>query len=290
MSELEENAPLVTVLIPSYNHENYVADSVRSILSQTWKNVELIVIDDGSTDGSVELLSKLSRDYGFSFVAQKNKGLTATLNDALAKAEGKYFCMLSSDDIVFPDKLERQVSFMEGRPDVGLCGGSAIDIDMNGMPLPNQKKLVYAELSFDDVFMERKKGPTAPSMMARTESLRDVGGYDPEIRLEDMDMWLKLTNGGWKLVCMEGDFCYYRVHETNTYKNLEFMLDSLLRSWGKYSDHPGWPEMRIRFIISTFLKATDRDKKLAMKLISKIPIKEYNAKVIRGVFRLGSRW
>jgi len=290
MTVFEAEVPMVTVLIPSYNHETYIVDSVNSVLNQTWKNVQLIVVDDGSTDGSADILSKLSEEHGFSFRTQQNKGLTATLNDALDQAEGKYFCMLSSDDIIFPDKLERQVAFMEGREDVGLCGGSAIEIDMDSVRLTDQKKLAYAELDFDDVFMDRKKGPTAPSMMARTDALREVGGYDPDIRLEDMDMWLKLTHAGWKLVCLEGEFCYYRVHDTNTYKNLEFMLDSLLKSWGKYSEHPGWPEMRNRFLISTFLKAATRNKKLAVKLIPRIPIAAYNSKVIRGFLRLGSRW
>lgn len=289
MSE-EQNGPLVTVFIPSYNHETYVKQSILSVVEQTWKNVELIVVDDGSPDGSVKLLSALSKEYGFSFTAQKNKGLTATLNDALANAKGKYFCMLSSDDIIFPDKLEMQVAFMEGRPDVGLCGGGAIHIDKEGATLSTGKKLGYAELDFDDVYMDKKKGPTAPSMMARTEALRNVGGYDPEIRLEDMDMWLKLSYAGWKIVCLEREFCYYRVHEANTYRNLEFMLDSLLASWSKYSDHPAWPEMRNRFIISTFLKATERNKTLAIKLVPRIPVKAYNMKVIRGMLRLASRW
>ena len=291
MSEKElSEGPLVTVLIPSYNHKQYVADSVNSVLKQTWKQVELIVIDDGSTDGSMELLSVLSSQYGFKYIAQKNKGLTATLNSVLDSANGKYFCMLSSDDMAMPDKLEKQVAFMEGRPDVGLCGGSAINIGADGEPLLKQKVLPYGELDFDDVYMGQKKGPTAPSMMARTEALKSVGGYDPDIRLEDMDMWLKLTDGGWKIICLEDVFAYYRVHDTNTYKNLEFMLDAQLRSWGKYSDHSGWTEMRNRLLISTFLKAAKRDKMLAIKLISKIQLRAYNAKVFRGLIRLGLSW
>lgn len=282
--------PLVTVLIPSYNHAEYVYESVRSVLDQTWDNIQLIVVDDGSTDDSVAILTDLSSTYGFEFLSQKNKGLTATLNDALERADGKYFCMLSSDDIALPGKLEKQVAFMEGRPDVGLCGGSAIDIDNKNKPLKKQKKLEYAELDFDDVFMARKRGPTAPSMMARTSALHDVGGYDPEIRLEDMDMWLKLTYKGWKIVCLEEIFAYYRVHESNTYKNLEFMLDSQLQSWGKYNEHPGWPEIRDRFLISTFLKASKSNKKLAIKIIPQIHFSSYNLKVLRGLVRLGVVW
>ncbi len=286
----EKVKPLVTVLIPSYNHERYVRESVLSIVEQSWENVELIVVDDGSSDGSVEILESLSKEYGFEFIAQKNKGLTATLNDVLARSRGIYFCMLSSDDIAFPDKLGKQVAFMESRPDVGLCGGSAISIDENGVRCKKQKKLKYAELDFDDVFTLRMDGPSAPTMMARTEALRDVGGYDPNIRLEDMDMWLKLTYGGWRLICLEEDFAYYRVHESNTYKNLEFMLSCLLESWGKYSDHPAWGEVRNKFIISTFLKASKNNKKLAMKLIPKISITAYDMKVLRGLVRLGFSW
>ncbi len=286
----EKTKPLVTVLIPSYNHERYVRESVLSIIEQTWESVQLIVVDDGSSDNSVKLLESLSEEYGFEFIAQENKGLTATLNDALAKSQGTYFCMLSSDDIAFPDKLEKQIAFMERRPDVGLCGGSAISIDENGVRCKKQEKLVYAELNFDDVFTLRKDGPSAPTMMARTEALRDVGGYDPEIRLEDMDMWLKLTHGEWKLACLDDVFSYYRVHENNTYKNLEFMLACLLESWGKYSDQPAWDEVRNKFIISTFLKAAKNNKKLAIKLIPKISVTAYDMKVLRGLMRLGFSW
>ena len=290
MTKEISDGPLVTVIIPSYNHAKYVAESVQSIISQTWGFVQLIVVDDGSVDDSVKILSKMSEEYGFEFVVQENRGLTVTLNEVLKRAKGKYFCMLSSDDVALPDKLERQVAFMERRLDVGLCGGSAIEVDGAGRALLKQRNLDYAELSFNDVFMQRLKGPTAPSMMARTEALRSVGGYDPNIRLEDMDMWLKLTEADWKIVCLEGVFAHYRVHDTNTYKNLEFMLDALLNTWKKYENHPGWPEMRNRFLISTFLKASTKDKLFAIKLLPEIPLAAYNSKVLRGLIRLGAVW
>jgi len=89
---------------------------------------------------------------------------------------------------------------------------------------------------------------------------------------------------------LDGVFAYYRIHETNTYKNLEFMLNSLLKSWGKYSEHPRWLDMHDRLLISTFLKAAERDKALALKLIPKIRLRSYNSKVLRGLIRMGFVW
>ena len=135
--------------------------------------------------------------------------------DALKKSRGKYFCMLSSDDILFPDKTEKLVNFMERNPEVGLCGGSVILIDEEGHCDSKQRLLPDALLDFDDVFEMKKSTPHSVTMLTRKSALDDIGGYDPKIRLEDVDMWLKISYAGYKIACINDVFAYYRENETS---------------------------------------------------------------------------
>jgi len=283
---MADNPVTVTVVIPCYNHAAYVEKAVHSVLNQTYPHVELLTYDDGSSDGSADIIQRLADEHGFFFQRQENQGLTRTLNNALSKASGKYFSMLSSDDYIMADKLERLVAFMEQRPDVGLCGGGHIVIDNDGVCDLKQRLRPHAELDFDDVFTMQKHCPTAVSMMARLEALQKVEGYDEAIRLEDVDMWLKITHAGYKIANLQDVFGYYRKHETNTYKQIDFMLQSLLASYSKYSDHPEYATMVQRIKISALLKAAKRNKPLAKKILQELPLSAYNMRVIRAWGRL----
>lgn len=104
--------PLVSVIIASYNHEKYIEASIASVAAQTYRNVELLVVDDGSSDGSVELLRGLQAKYGFDLRVQQNQGLSRTLNEAIARARGNLIVPFGSDDIMLPQRLEKQVAHM----------------------------------------------------------------------------------------------------------------------------------------------------------------------------------
>ena len=111
------NNTLVTVLIPSYNHQKYIKDAILSVINQTYKNIELIVIDDGSSDDSPQIIRSLGKKYNFKYIIRENRGICATLNEALNMAKGVYFCGLGSDDMFFPEKIEKQVNFMLNNPE-----------------------------------------------------------------------------------------------------------------------------------------------------------------------------
>ena len=110
----QSNQPLVSVVIPCYNHESFVQDSIQSVIDQTYQNIELIIIDDGSKDGSVEKIKEMipacqERFIRFEFRHRPNKGLSATLNEALEWCEGEFFSPLASDDRYFRNKVLSQV-------------------------------------------------------------------------------------------------------------------------------------------------------------------------------------
>lgn len=108
-SELGADQPLVTVIIPSYNHERYISQSIESVVSQSYKNIEIIVIDDGSKDQSVTLINGLADKYGFVVIARENRGVAKTLNEGIGLARGKYMSFLASDDYYFPRRIENAI-------------------------------------------------------------------------------------------------------------------------------------------------------------------------------------
>ena len=114
---------LISVLMPVYNCSKYIYNSTISILNQTFSDFELIIIDDCSTDNTVDILKKFNDERIVLIVKQKNTGITNSLNYALDIAKSKYIARMDGDDISNIDRLEKQYEFMEGHPDVVMCGG-----------------------------------------------------------------------------------------------------------------------------------------------------------------------
>lgn len=283
--------PLVSVIISSYNHGPYVEESILSVLGQTYPNVELLVVDDGSTDDSVERIDRLQAQHGFDFRVQKNIGLTRTLNETIARARGQLIAPFGSDDIMLPERLALQVAYMADKPEVGICAGNIELMHADGTPYPASKQrldIPFRRLDFDDMFLERKPYPPAPTLLFRREALEAVGGFDPAIRLEDLYIELKITHAGYFIDALGATLARYRKHDTNTYKNQAFMISSILRIYEAYADHPRYDEVRNRFLNSMFLKASNRDRRLALGLLRQIPPRAWNSKTARGLLRFVS--
>lgn len=278
--------PLVSVVISCYNHEKYIKASILSILNQTYKNIELIVYDDGSTDDSPKILEKLAKEHNFFFKRHDNIGYTATLNKALKKCNGKYITILGSDDISFIDKIEKQIIFLEKRNDIAVCGGNILSIDGNGQIKAKQRLKPYREVDFRTIFANPKLIPAAPTAMIRADVITEVGGYDPEIVLEDLYMWLKITNRGYKIAVLNDVLVYYREHETNTHKNYRHMVEHIEKTYSEYKDNKQYPYTINKFYLRMFLKVAKKDKKYAFEIMKKINPRFYNLKFLRALFHL----
>lgn len=280
------NSPLVSVIISCYNHASFIEASIASVLAQTYANVELLVIDDGSKDDSVERIVRLRALHGFDFIAQANKGLSPTLNEAIARARGELIVPFGSDDIMLPSRLGRQVEHLRDKPEVGICAGNIREIDAAGRVVADAKPLPARRLDFDDVFQHRLPGAPAPTLMFRREALEAVGGFDTDIRLEDLLIQLKITRAGYVIDVLSDVLALYRVHPTNTYKNYPFMIDNVLRSYARFSDHPAYERVCRNFRNSMFLKAARGQKALAWQLLRQMPLRSWDRKTLRGLMRL----
>lgn len=221
----EENQPLVSVVIPCYNHENFVQDCIQSVIDQTYQNIELIVIDDGSKDSSVmkiqEMVAKCkTRFTRFEFRNRQNKGLSPTLNEALEWCEGEYYSAIASDDMMLPEKIIIQINYMiKNKKCNALFGGYKL-IDNFNFVISDQKKenKIY---SFNEIFLHQHDLP-APTQLIRMDSLKSIGGYNAEVIIEDWYMWLKLSKIG-EIHYISEYLSLYRYHLDNLSRKVEIM-------------------------------------------------------------------
>ncbi|MBD9577435.1 glycosyltransferase [Pseudomonas sp. PDM23] len=280
------NEPLVSVIIASYNHGPYIEASIASVLAQTYPHIELLVVDDGSSDDSVQRVRRLQALHGFDFQVQANQGLSRTLNAAIARARGGLIAPFGSDDVMLPGRIAAQVAYLADKPDVGICACGIQEIDAQGANRGQAQCHGNRRLDFEDVFLDRKKGAPAPTLLFRREALERVGGFDPAIRLEDLLIELRITRAGYFIDVLDEVLALYRVHGDNTYLNYRFMTQNILQTYAQFADHPAYETVRLRFLRSMALKCARRDKALARELLAKLPLQAWNSKAIRALLRL----
>lgn len=235
----QKNKPLVSIVIPCYNHEKYVQDTIRSVIDQSYDNIELIIIDDGSKDSSVEKIQQMlyecqNRFTRFEFRSRANKGLSATLNEAIEWSKGKYFSAIASDDLMLKDKTSTQVRVLEKNNEVVALFGSVNYINENNV-VQQINTLEEKEYPFDKIILNECHF-YAPTQMLKMEILRKVGGYNEEIRVEDWYMWLKMAENG-KVLCIPDKLAIYRIHSANTTRNSKFIFEENLKTLNYYKNH-----------------------------------------------------
>jgi glycosyltransferase involved in cell wall biosynthesis len=185
--------PTVSVVLPLFNCVSYVGEAIESILAQTFADFELIVIDDGSTD-ETPAIARRFRDRRVRFYAQENRGLAATLNRGIDIAEGRYIARQDQDDVSRPERLARQVGFLDAQPTCGLVGTWAdiwVDREPSGRvhQHPADNETLQYELLLGNPFVHS-------SVMLRREALLEVGGYSTDTNRqppEDFELWSRVA-------------------------------------------------------------------------------------------------
>lgn len=204
----EMGRPLISVAMPVYNGEQYLAEAIESILAQTFKNFELIIIDDGSIDASLELLKLYeARDSRVRLIARENRNLATTLNDIVDLARGKWLARMDQDDIAFPKRLERQLEWLE-ETDADICGtwirffGTA---DKRIVKYAVSDAAIKKELLFCCAFAH-------PSVMMKSDVLRKLR-YNPHWeKAEDYDLWIRAASSQYKMTNLPEVLLNYRKH------------------------------------------------------------------------------
>lgn len=277
------NMPLVTAIIPSYNHERYVEQAIKGIINQTYKNIQFIVVDDASKDNSASIIKKLADKYNFTFIQHSsNKGLSKTLSECLKISKGKYICFCASDDIYFRDKIQKQVEFMERHPEYSMCYGKVIKIDSFGNKISKKMKKTKSGFIFEDLIMDFFI--PAVTVMARKEILDKVGLFDESLFIEDLDMILRIAYK-YKIGYLDEYLAYYRIHETNSHKQVVKMYESEKRILNKWKNEKNFHKYINRYKIRWFNILSPVDKMLAKKYLKTALLNIYRLEAIVGLFK-----
>jgi glycosyltransferase involved in cell wall biosynthesis len=208
--------PTVSVIIPTYNRARFIREAIESVVEQSFSDLELIVIDDGSTDETAEIVGAFN-DKRLNFVRQENRGRSAARNRAIASARGRYIAFLDSDDMYLRDKLAKQVSYMDLHPELGMIYTSATCIDGEGKPLDSERYKAWAEGQiYKQVAFFQPVTITLPTVMVRREVLDTVGGFDEAMnRFEDTDLWRRIAKHH-RIGMLVQPTCILRTHDDNT--------------------------------------------------------------------------
>ncbi|MAO25611.1 MAG: glycosyl transferase [Roseovarius sp.] len=210
--------PLVTVLTPAYNRAGFIAEAVESVLNQSYGNIEYIVVDDGSSDGTFEILQEYEAAGKLTLLTHKNhsnRGQSAALNVGLRAANGRYLVILDSDDLLHPEKLSRQVEFLENNTEVGMVYGQAMATSEDGrelFPIPGDGHVEPGDPNrlLLDCYMALPGGA-----MVRKSVYDQVGFFEEGFRAsQDHDMAVRIAEAA-PFAFMKGTVFYYRKHEAS---------------------------------------------------------------------------
>lgn len=212
-------SPKVSVGVLSYNHAAYLPVTIESVLAQTYQNLEVIIVDDGSPDNSLAIAREYAVKDGrvkvFTHPNHVNKGTSATCNLVIEKSSGEYIAILGSDDAYYPYTIEEQVKFLDEHADVGIVCGKSQFMDKNGDLLPRILPEKWEDENLIEKMIEYCR-ISAPTVMVRRICYETVGGYRIGMIWNDWDMWMRiLINTKWKVGFIDKLLALYRIHDHN---------------------------------------------------------------------------
>jgi len=267
--------PLLSVVIPSYNRADYIGETIESVLQQTYSNIEVVVIDDGSTDNTAQVVEPFAPRVRY--IRQENAERGASRNHGLRLAKGEYIAFLDSDDLWLPDKAERGIHFLRDRPGVGMLCTDAIEIDGEG----NERRLLHARGYSGKVTgkLLQNNFVIMPTHLARTSVVREIGGFREERKLsgsEDWEMWVRLSLVA-EIAYIPQVTAKYRVHTANTMSSAEGMQRSMGRAAQLFNESEHLARTHKRSLrkmdanvalVNAINYCSQRDRKNSMQLLA----------------------
>jgi len=205
----------ISVTMSAYNTEGFIAEAVESILAQSFRDFELIVVDDGSTDGTLAILeSYAARDPRMRVFSKPNGGISSGRNRALQEARGEWIAVMDADDVCLPQRLERQLAFVEANPDVAVASAFVYNIDDKGKVIAQYRSpLTERAVVEAHIRQNRLLSFHHPAVLMRRDVVMAVGGYRSQFdMLEDCDLWNRIAETGHGLLVQPEYLVKYRVH------------------------------------------------------------------------------
>lgn len=234
-------SPLLSVIIPTYNHARFLPQAVKSVFDQTYQNFEIIVVDDGSTDNTRETAQNYSKDCRFRYIYQENRGLAASRNTGLRTVQGEYVAFLDADDVFLPRKLEIQLDWFETHPSCGMVfSGFYFMNDQGELIRAHEPWLDVPTLEVKDLLFGN---PTSVhAVLVKKQWLDRVGGFDETLRrIEDWDIWLRVVHAGCKVEWVKEIVCGYRLSPGQMTKDATAQKHVSKRVMDKFFQQEGLP-------------------------------------------------
>ena len=224
----------ISVLMPVYNGQKYLAEAIESVLQQTHSNFELIIIDDGSTDNSAAIIKGYAqKDSRIVLHQQKNSGLPVTLNKGIRLSKADIIARMDADDIMLPHRLEKQISFLINHPEAAVVSCYSYHIDGKGRRIGKSGTYPYIA-SVENCKKHIASGGMVfclhPGVMFWKKAVMRVGGYNEALPVsEDTELWNRMADNGLYTIVMPERLIEYRIH-----------MEAISSAWHKSSDHRSW--------------------------------------------------
>ncbi|MDQ2833206.1 MAG: glycosyltransferase family 2 protein [Acidobacteriota bacterium] len=234
--------PRVDIIIPAYNAAKYLPTAIESVVSQTFEDWRILLVDDGSTDNTVEVVAPYIESLGarIKYVKQSNRGLPAARNMAIRHSSAEFLALLDADDVWLPSRLYESMRCFEDRPQVGLAYGRISRIDQAGRLLDTWggNNAWAAGKIARYIYMLKVQLP-CPTMTFRRKCVEEVGGFDETMRAtEDRDLWFRIAER-YDVACSSQVLAHYRTSPGSMSSDPDRMLQAQLKFVRKHYGRPG---------------------------------------------------
>ncbi len=215
------NSKLVSIIIPAWNAEEYIKESLDSALNQTYQNIEVVVVNDGSTDGTENILKTYLGNPKFKYLKHENLGLAAARNTGIKNSSGEFVALLDSDDIFLPEKIEKQVRALEKNPEFDICYSDLLHFTDN-----NPREFFHHRYQYfsGDLFsaLLRRQFINPLTVFIKKSVFDKFGFFDEKLRRsEDWDLWLRFARAGVKFYYLNEILAHYRIRSIGNLSSLD---------------------------------------------------------------------
>jgi glycosyltransferase involved in cell wall biosynthesis len=292
--------PLVSIVAINYNNEKWVLETLNSIAEQTYDNIELIIVDDCSTDQSPQLIAKWLETYSkpASFIRHsQNRGICATSNTGFKNAKGDYVCYIATDDVMIPEKTEQELLVLENSSDdVAMVYCDAYLISDDSSPLYGwfiqRHRNDYNWPPSGNIFDELAKGNFIPAMsiMLKKKVLSEVGYFDESLVFEDFDMWLRIANK-FKILYHTNPLVKYRLRKGSAIQTIKSWSPSFIKIYKKFQTNESVQRRLVEIAKSSYIQKDYESLDLLKTLDVQLPeiLQVIRLRTLRVPYFLGKR-
>lgn len=285
----------VSVLMPAFNAEKYIAGAIESVLGQTYNNIELLIIDDGSTDNTLNIIQDFAKsDDRIKMISHPNMGMGNSLNKAMTNTQNEWIIRMDADDVMIENRLERQIKFVEENPEIAVASCLVYYIDEGGQIIGRSSSDLKTKQNFEKYLRSNELiGLHHPGVIMRRSIVQEVGGYRSQYwPADDLDLWNRIAEKGYLILVQQEHLLKYRIHSSSISvadsKKTRLMVrwlkqNMLLRRQGKpelsFQDFGIIEKERSRF------EKLNQDRKYLAKVFYKRTVYYYSSRrMIKAIF------